>query len=74
MQTGYILCFLIFPISLEGCCVGNQQKKRTGISFKHKLYFNITAEKLCFLMCECVEKEACIYYGNDIPDLFRLYN
>ncbi|XP_056228075.1 interleukin-18 receptor accessory protein-like isoform X2 [Seriola aureovittata] len=30
MQTGYTLFFLIFPIILEGCCVGNHQKKQTA--------------------------------------------
>ncbi|XP_040909137.1 interleukin-18 receptor accessory protein-like isoform X2 [Toxotes jaculatrix] len=32
MQTGHILFFLVFPIVLEGCCVGNHQKKRTAFT------------------------------------------
>ncbi|XP_039979688.1 interleukin-18 receptor accessory protein-like isoform X2 [Xiphias gladius] len=28
MQTGYILVCLIFPIVLDGCCMGNHQNKR----------------------------------------------
>nr|XP_020463991.1 interleukin-18 receptor accessory protein-like [Monopterus albus] len=31
MQTGYFLIFFVLPIFLEGCCVGNKQKKRTGL-------------------------------------------
>ncbi|CAJ1049487.1 interleukin-18 receptor accessory protein-like isoform X1 [Xyrichtys novacula] len=31
MQTGYFLLFLSFSLSLEACCVGNQQNSRSGL-------------------------------------------
>ncbi|XP_044048657.1 interleukin-18 receptor accessory protein-like isoform X2 [Siniperca chuatsi] len=46
MQTGYIVFFFIFPIFLEGCCVGKHQKKRMGLqqSPTHQHYRAVEGE------------------------------
>ncbi|XP_018539223.1 interleukin-18 receptor accessory protein isoform X2 [Lates calcarifer] len=75
MQTGHVLFFFIFPVVLEGCCVGNHQKKRTGLmglqqNTTHQRYRAVEGES--FIM-PCVKSESVVWSriredgGNEGP-------
>ncbi|KAL7405465.1 hypothetical protein ABVT39_001357 [Epinephelus coioides] len=53
MQTGYILGFLIVPVFLEGCCVGNHRRKKTVLQqVTHRRYKAVKGE---IFMIPCIE-------------------
>ncbi|XP_068177678.1 interleukin-18 receptor accessory protein-like isoform X2 [Antennarius striatus] len=60
MQTGYFLFFAFFPIYLEGCCVENHQKKRTGCQqdITHHHYKVVEGELFMMPCFTCVNRHA----------------
>ncbi|XP_070823602.1 interleukin-18 receptor accessory protein-like [Chaetodon trifascialis] len=54
MQTGYAVVIFIFPIVLEGCCVGNHQRRKRITAFQQNIthqYYRAVAGEVFMMPC-----------------------